>query len=137
MASYQHREQIAFDALDTATGEVSRGRIRPADRLGFRRWLGRWEGKRIEAALEATTGWRFMVEELQGVGAEVHLAEPAETSALRGPKKRAKTDRQDARRLRELLIAFVGVLVSIFLVRGRDLRLPKPVVAEPALEEAA
>jgi transposase len=105
MAFDQHREQIAFDALDTATGEVSRGRIRPADRLGFRRWLGRWEGAEIEAALEATTGWRFMVEELRAVGAVVHLAEPAETSALRGPKRRAKTDRQDARRLRELLQA--------------------------------
>ena len=105
MAFDQHREQIAFDALDTATGEVSRGRIRPADRLGFRRWLGRWDGREIEAALEATTGWRFMVEELRAVGAEVHLAEPAETSALRGPKKRAKTDRRDARRLRELLQA--------------------------------
>src|SRR5215218_6750617 len=103
MAFDQHREQIAFDALDTATGEVSRGRIRPADRLGFRHWLRRFEGRQIEAALEATTGWRFMVEELRAVGAEVHLAEPAETSALRGPKKRAKTDRQDARRLRELL----------------------------------
>jgi EmrB/QacA subfamily drug resistance transporter len=34
-------------------------------------------------------------------------------------------------------IAFVGVLVSIFLVRGRDLRLPEPVVSDPALEEAA
>jgi transposase len=101
----QHREQIAFDALDTATGEVSRGRIRPADRLGFRRWLGRWDGERIEAALEATTGWRFLVEELRAVGAEVHLAEPAQTSALRGPKKRAKTDRHDARHLRELLQA--------------------------------
>jgi transposase len=101
----QHREQIAFDALDSGTGEVSRGRIRPADRRGFRRWLRRWDGEEIEAALEATTGWRFMVEELRAVGAEVHLAEPAETSALRGPKKRAKTDRQDARRLRELLQA--------------------------------
>ena len=101
----QHREQIAFDALDTATGEVSRGRIRPADRLGFRRWLRRFEGEEIEAALEATTGWRFMVEELRAVGARVHLAEPAETSALRGPKKRAKTDLKDARRLRELLQA--------------------------------
>jgi transposase len=105
MAFDQHREQIAFDALDTASGEVSRGRIRPADRLGFRRWLRRWDGREIEAALEATTGWRFMVEELRAVGAEVHLAEPAETSALRGPKKRAKTDRRDARRLRELLRA--------------------------------
>ena len=105
MAFDQHREQIAFDALDTATGEVSRGRIRPADRLGFRRWLGRFEGKEVEAALEATTGWRFMVREPRAVGAGVHLAEPAETSALRGPKKRAKTDRQDARCLRELLQA--------------------------------
>ncbi|MGH2847275.1 MAG: IS110 family transposase [Thermoleophilaceae bacterium] len=35
----------------------------------------------------------------------MYLAEPAETSALRGPKKRAKTDRQDARRPRELLQA--------------------------------
>jgi EmrB/QacA subfamily drug resistance transporter len=33
-------------------------------------------------------------------------------------------------------IAFAGVLVSIFLVRGRDLRLPEPVLSEPALEEA-
>jgi hypothetical protein len=37
-------------------------------------------------------------------GAEVHLAEPAETAGLRGPKKRAKGDRADARHLRELLM---------------------------------
>jgi len=56
-------------------------------------------------ALEATAGWRFVVEELPRVGARVHLAEPAETSALRGSKKHAKTDRADARHLRELLMA--------------------------------
>jgi transposase len=100
----QHREQITFDALNLETGEVMRGRVRPADREGVRRWLARWNGARIEAALEATTGWRFVVEELRAVGAEVHLAEPAETRARRGPKKRAKTDRQDARHLRELLM---------------------------------
>ena len=55
--------------------------------------------------MEATTGWRFVVEELRAVGARVHLAEPAETSALRGNKKRAKNDRGDARHLRELLMA--------------------------------
>lgn len=103
MAFDQHREQITFDALDTESGEVHRGRIRPADRLGVRSWLRRWEGQELEVALEATTGWRFLVEELQAVGARVHLAEPAETAARRGPKKRAKTDREDARRLRELL----------------------------------
>jgi transposase len=34
-----------------------------------------------------------------------HLAEPADTRALRGPKRRAKTDRTDAHHLRELLRA--------------------------------
>ena len=34
-------------------------------------------------------------------------------------------------------IAFAGVLVSIFLVRGRDLRVAETVVPEPVLEEAA
>src|SRR3954471_19904628 len=32
-----------------------------------------------------------------------HLAEPADTSALRGRKRRAKTDKADAKLLRELL----------------------------------
>jgi hypothetical protein len=35
------------------------------------------------------------------------------------------------------VIAFAGVFVSIFFVRGRDLRVPEPVVSEPALKEAA
>ena len=52
-------------------------------------------------ALEATTDWRFVVQELRAIGAEVHLAEPAETSGLRGSERRAKTDRADARQLRE------------------------------------
>ena len=34
----------------------------------------------------------------------VQLAEPAETAAARGPKRRAKTDRRYARHLRELLV---------------------------------
>ena len=54
--------------------------------------------------MEATTGWRFVAEELRRVGAVVHLAEPAETAARRGNKQRAKSDRADARHLRELLM---------------------------------
>lgn len=99
-----HRGQITFDALNTDTGEVERGRIAPADRAALRQFLARFKGQRLSAALEATTGWRFVVEELQRIGAEVHLAEPAETSARRGAKRRAKTDRIDARHLRELLM---------------------------------
>jgi transposase len=101
----QHRAQITAEWFDTETGEVSRGRIVPADRSGVRKFLARFVGRELEVALEATTGWRFVVEELHRVGARVHLAEPAETSALRGNNQRAKNDRADARHLRELLMA--------------------------------
>src|SRR3954469_13975463 len=100
----QHRAQITADWLDTETGEVKRARVTPADRVGVRRFLERFRGQQLEVALEATTGWRFVVDELRRIGAEVHLAEPAETAGLRGPKKRAKGDRADARHLRELLM---------------------------------
>jgi transposase len=72
--------------------------IPPADRAGMRRFAGRFGDEDLEVALEATTGWRFVVEELRAIGAQVHLAEPAETAARRGTKKRAKSDRADARR---------------------------------------
>src|SRR3712207_9514205 len=42
-------------------------------------------------AVEGCTGWRFVVEELQRAGIEAHLAEPADTAAARGPKRRANT----------------------------------------------
>src|SRR5215212_2728546 len=100
----QHRAQITADWLDTETGEVKRARVAPADRVGVRRFLERFRGQELEVALEATTGWRFVVEELRRIGAGVHLAEPAETAARRGTKKRAKSDRADARHLRELLM---------------------------------
>jgi transposase len=100
----QHRAQITAEWIDSSTGEVSRGRVAPADRGGVRRFLARFGGQELKVALEATMGWRFVVEELRRVGAEVHLAEPAQTSAREGHKKRAKTDRADARHLRELLM---------------------------------
>jgi transposase len=100
----QHRQQISAEWIDTLTGEVSRARIAPADRVAVRRFLARFDGAELEVALEATTGWRFLVEELQRAGAEAHLAESAETSGLKGKKQRAKTDWADARHLRELLL---------------------------------
>jgi transposase len=100
----QHRAQITGEWIDPETGEVQRARVAPADRAEVRKFLSRFGGRELEVALEATTGWRFVVEELRRVGAEVHLAEPAETAGLRGPKKRAKNDRADARHLRELLM---------------------------------
>jgi transposase len=101
----QHRAQITAEWLDSSTGEIGRARVAPAHRVGVRRFVERFRGQELEVALEATTGWRFVVEELRRVGASVHLAEPAETAARRGNKKRAKNDRADARHLRELLMA--------------------------------
>jgi transposase len=100
-----HRAQITFDYLDRDSGEVHRGRIAPAARENLRAWLARMEGRPAAFAVEGCTGWRFVVEELRQAGIEAHVAEPADTAALRGPKHRAKTDRSDARHLRELLAA--------------------------------
>jgi transposase len=98
-----HRAQITFDWVDRDSGEAHRGRIAPATRAGLRAWLDGLPGAEGGFAVEGCTGWRFVAEELQAAGLVTHLAEPAETSSLRGPKRRAKTDRTDARLLRELL----------------------------------
>jgi transposase len=98
-----HRRQITFDWVDRDSGEAHRGRIVPATRAGMRAWLGGLPRVGGAFAVEGCTGWRFVVEELNRAGLVAYLAEPAETSSLRGPKRRAKTDRTDARLLRELL----------------------------------
>jgi transposase len=98
-----HRAQITFDALDTESGEVSRGRI-DATPAAVARWAGRFAGREMHVAVEACTGWLFVCDALVVAGAVPHLAEPVETRALRGRKRRAKTDREDARWLCELLV---------------------------------
>ena len=103
-----HRQQITFDAVETESGEVWRGRVWQPDRERFRRWLRhdvarRANGQPVAMAVEGCTGWRYVVEEIAAAGFEAHLAEPADTQAARGRKHRAKTDRSDARLLRELL----------------------------------
>src|SRR3954466_7849529 len=97
-----HRRQITFDALDTETGEVTRGRI-DASPAAVSLWTERVGGREVHVAVEACTGWLFVCDALVAAGATPLLAEPVETRALRGRKRRAKTDREDARWLRELL----------------------------------
>ena len=100
-----HRKQITFDCLDTDTGELQRGRIIPADRAHLADWLARHmtEGAEVHLAFEGCTGWRYVAEELARARMHGHLAEPADTAALRGPKRHAKTDRADSVHLRQLL----------------------------------
>src|SRR3984893_6550715 len=99
-----HRKQITFDYVDD-DGLMHWGQIRPATRQTLRGWLAEHcpDGNG-EFALEGCTGWRYVCEALAAAGMVAHLGDPAETAALRGPKKRAKTDRADARLLRTLLV---------------------------------
>src|SRR5207244_4226052 len=101
-----HRKQLTFDWVDDRSGKWERGRIVPADREHLAGWLTRFDpDTSVAFALEGCTGWRYVAEEMRKAGVEPHLAEPADTSVLRGPKRRAKTDKADAKLLRELLAA--------------------------------
>ncbi len=79
-----HRRQITHKTLDLVTGDVRRGRLSPANRESVREWLERFRGCEAEFALEGTTGWRFVAEEIARAGHVAHLADPAETAAKRG-----------------------------------------------------
>jgi Transposase len=100
-----HRNQITYKTLDRETGEVRRGRIAPAARAELRAWLRQFAGCEAEFALEGTTGWRFVVEEIERAGHHAHVADPAETATKRGRKRRAKTDSADCDLELRLLLA--------------------------------
>src|SRR5437773_7650210 len=100
-----HRRQITYRTRDRESGEVCRGRIAPATRVALREWLEQFAGSETEFALEGTTGWRFVVEEIERAGHRAHLADPAETAAKRGRKRRAKTDHADCDLQLRLLLA--------------------------------
>ena len=104
-----HRRQITVDALDTATGEVSRGQIESTP-AAVEEWVAGFPGRVVHVAVEACTGWLFVCRALERSDAVGHLAEPVETSALRGRKRRAKTDRTDAEMAARSFCARVGCL---------------------------
>src|SRR5207244_2863834 len=84
---------------------MRRGRISPGARGPVREWLDQFAGCEAEFALEGTTGWRFVVEEIVRAGHRAHLADPAETAVKRGRKRRAKTDNADCDLQLKLLLA--------------------------------
>ena len=92
----QHRAQITAEWIDTDTGEIARSRVAPAHREPVRRFLARFAGQQLEVALEATTGWRFVVEELRAVGARVHPRRAGGDERAAG-KQEAAEDRPGGR----------------------------------------
>jgi hypothetical protein len=81
-----HRQQITFDWVDYETGESGRGRLSPANRVGFRKWLGEFADRKVELVVAGCTGWRFIAEECQAAGVTVHVADPAEAAGARSRK---------------------------------------------------
>jgi transposase len=91
----RHRAQITAEWVDAETGEVSRAWVAPADREGVRGLLVRFGGHGLEVSLEATTGWRFVVEELRRDGASA----PGRAGADQGAEgsQEAPEDRSSGR----------------------------------------
>jgi transposase len=97
-----HKHVLQAAVLDPASGELRDARF-PATREALRGWAVPLKGRVAAVAIEATSGWRWIWRELSALGFEVELAEPAQTRALRGKKRKAKNDRLDARWLALLL----------------------------------
>jgi len=78
-------------------------------------------GRGAPVAIEATWGWYWAVDALQGAGFEVHLAHPYGMTAMR-KRKRVKTDAKDAYELANLLR--LGSLPEAYIAPGglRELR---------------
>ena len=68
-----HRSQITFDYLDTATGEVRCGQVRPADREHLRGWLARFAGRDGDLAMEGCTGWRYVALRREALSVRVEV----------------------------------------------------------------
>ena len=105
MGMDQHRAQISAEWIDTMTGEVSRARVAPG---------GPGRGARVpDAVRRRGAGGRVGGDDrlaVRGRGAASGSARRCiwpsrrRPAALKGNKKRAKTDWADARHLRELLM---------------------------------
>jgi transposase len=97
-----HKHVFQAAVFDPASGEVVEERF-PATRERLGNWAMEWQGRLTAVAIEATSGWRWVVRELQRQGFVVQLADPGQAVALKGKRRRAKTDRLDARWLAMLL----------------------------------
>jgi transposase len=118
-----HKHVFQAAVLDPETGEITEARF-PATREDLAAWAGQWDDALAGVAVEATCGWRWVCRELVQRGVEVRLAEPGQTLALKGRRRRAKTDRLDAGWMAMLLAR--GMLPTAWLApedigRLRDL----------------
>lgn len=114
-----HKRVFQAAVLDPASGEIAEACF-PARRDALHEWALPLQGAVAAVAVEATCGWRWVWRELSALGFEVRLAEPAQTRALKGRKRKAKTDRLDARWLALLLAKELLPASAASCSRARD-----------------
>ena len=113
-----HRRRSQVAVVDDAGAETLSRPI-ANDPQTFLELLAEIDGE-SKIALEATFGWEWLVELLEGAGYEVHLAHPLRTKAIAAA--RVKTDAVDARTLAYLLRADLVPESCIAPREARDLR---------------
>jgi transposase len=113
-----HRKRSHVAVVDEHGEQLlSRRLVNDPDR--FRELLDEL-GADAQFALEATYGWEWLAELLEGEGRELHLAHPLRTKAI--ASARVKTDAVDARTLAQLLRADLLPEAYIAPRELRDLR---------------
>jgi transposase len=113
-----HRRRSHVAVIDEEGTEVISRRI-TNDPATFLELLAEIDGE-SEIALEATYGWEWLADLLQGAGYELHLAHPLRTKAI--ASARVKTDSVDARTLAQLLRADLLPEAYVAPRELRDLR---------------
>jgi transposase len=113
-----HRRRSHIAVIDEEGTEVLSRRI-TNDPATFLELLAEIDGE-SEIALEATYGWEWLADLLQGAGYELHLAHPLRTKAI--ASARVKTDSVDARTLAQLLRADLLPEAYVAPRELRDLR---------------
>ena len=113
-----HRKRSHVAVIDDEGTETLSRRI-VNDPATFLELLAEIDGE-SEVALEATYGWEWLADVLQGAGYELHLAHPLRTKAI--ASARVKTDSVDARTLAQLLRADLLPEAYVAPRELRDLR---------------
>ena len=113
-----HRRRSHIAVIDEEGTEVLSRRI-TNDPATFLELLAEIDGE-SEIALEATYGWEWLADLLQGAGYELHLAHALRTKAI--ASARVKTDSVDARTLAQLLRADLLPEAYVAPRELRDLR---------------
>jgi hypothetical protein len=114
----QHRAQITAEWIDRASGEVSRGRVAPADRAALRRFLRRFASTHARSgAAEAGRRTAFALGRLGAVGSGAFAQRSGQVLPAQQPA--ASRARLTGRYVRRLLGSWLELGYQVRRRRGQ------------------